>query len=328
VLPLIRNNTPFTVLILFIFTLVARLPALLHPVAPLPEEGLPLYNLLLGLCDVVLRGSAFGYTLLAVCLLFFQALYLNALAIRHRLFPRPAYVAAYCYLLLTSVLPSFSFFSSLIFVNWCLLGALDMMLRLAQPAHPRKQIYNAGLLVGLSALFGFSAVAYILLFLLALLLLRPFNIGEWVVALLGLCTPVYFLAGILFLADSEAMLLRWVTAGLSLPAWPGWSVYAVGLVAGVAVLAGCGLYVMRGQVAKSTIHIRRAWGVILCGCIISVPVAVFAGQQGGQAWLAVMPALSLVTAHPLYLERNKRFVLFVFWFSLALLVFCQVTFNR
>jgi hypothetical protein len=327
VLQLIRNNNPFTVLVLLIFTVLSRLWPLLHPVAPVPEEGLPLYNLVLRACDLLLRGSAFGYTLLALVLIFFQALYLNVLVIRHRLFPRPAYIPAYCYLLLTAVHPEFSYFTSLIFVNWCLLGAFDMMLRFSQPAHPRKQIYNAGLLVGLGTLFHFSAVAFVLLFLAALLLLRPFNAGEWVVALLGIFTPLYFMVGLLFLADADNVLPHWVR-GLVLPSPPAWSLYTFVLIVGTLVLAGSGLLVMRDQAVKSTIHVRRAWTVVVFGCILSVPAALFAGGLSSGAWIMATPALSLVIAHPLYLERNRKYALLTAWGSLVFLVFCQLTFNR
>ncbi len=326
-LQIIRNNSPFTVLILFIFSLLVRLPALSHPVTPLPVEGLPVYNLLLYLTRFLVGGSAFGFTLLTTLFLFLQALYLNTIVIRRRLASRPTHIPVYGYLLLTAIFPGFSHFSSLIFVNWCILGALDMMLRFSQPANPRKHVFNAGFLIGMSTLFHFSSVGFILLLLLGLLLLRSFNPGEWFVALLGICTPVYFLTGLLFLADRLYELQYWPDLGFALSGRIDISVYVIGVIVGIAAMVAAGMYTLQQQVSRAAVFIRRGWSLVVCYGGIALLVAIFVSGTGGAAWLVAMPALSLIIVQPMYLEKNKRFSNFTFWFSLAFLVFCQLIYN-
>ncbi len=326
-LQIIRNNSPFTVLILFIFSLLIRLPALSHPVMPLPVEGLPVYNLLLYMTGFLVGGSAFGYTLLTALLLFLQALYLNTIVIRRRLVSRPTHIPVYGYLALTAIFPGFGHFSNLIFVNWCMLGALDMTLRFSQPANPRKHIYNAGFLVGMSTLFHFSSIGFIPVLLLGLLLLRSFNPREWFVVLLGICTPVYFLTGLLFLTDRLHELQHWPDPGRALSGRIDISVYAVGAVAGVIAMTTAGIYTLHQQTSRAAVFIRRGWSLVVCYGGIALPVAFFMNGAGGAAWLAVMPALSLIIVQPMYLEKNKRFSNIIFWFSLVFLVFCQLIYN-
>lgn len=324
-LQIIRNNSPFTVLMLFIFSLLIRLPALSQPVMPVPVEGLPVYNLLLHLTGYLVGGSVFGFTLLTALLLFLQALYLNTIVIRRRLASRPTHIPVYGFLVLSAIYPGFGHFSNLIFVNWCMLGALDMILRFSQPANPRKHIFNAGFLVGMSTWFHFSAFGFIALLLLGLLLLRSFNPREWFVVLLGICTPVYFLAGLLFLTDRLPELQYW-------PDWvlPGRidiSVYSLGAVTGVVAMVAAGVYTLRQQMSRAAVFIRRGWSLVVCYGGIAMPVAFSMSGTGGAAWLVMMPALSLIMVQPMYLEKNKRFSNIIAWFSLVFLVFCQLTYN-
>lgn len=301
---------------------------MVHPVAPVPLAGYYLYNHLLQWFNVVLNNGAFAYTFLVLIMIFGQSLYLNVITIRHRLFYKPTYIPAFCYLLLTSVTTDFSYFGPSLLVNWCLLAAFDTMMFFPQSTHPRKYIFNAGFILSMAALVQFSASIYVLLLIMGLILLRSFNIGEWLVGLLGVITPVYFFAGILFLNDKLHEFLKWPQVGISLPRQIHNPVYLLGSVSGIIILVASGLYVMQGQMPKSTIYVRRSWGVVTSTWVISLLVAVFTGLDVKAAWLVALPALSLIIAQPLYLEKSKRFSNFIFYFFLLLVIFCQVAINK
>ncbi|XZF16075.1 hypothetical protein ACTHGU_08045 [Chitinophagaceae bacterium MMS25-I14] len=326
-LQLIRNNSPFTVLILFICTLLLKLQVLLHPEVPAVLPDYYLYGRVLKFFGFFFGASAFAWTFSAIILLFCQALYVNAIAVRHRLFYKPTYIPAFCYIMLCSLSPDFGYFSDPLLVNWCLLAGLDVMLMFSQPTHPRTHIFNAGFIFSLAVLLQFPAIFLFLLLAVALLLLRSFNIGEWMVALLGFISPVYFFAGILFLADQLHHFLNWPVLGISLPRQIHNPVYLLGVVSGTIILLACGLYVMQTQMSKSTIYVRRNWGVITAALIILVLVAVFTGLEIDAAWLVVMPAVSLVVAQSLYLEKSKRFSNFIFYFFLLFVIFSQIAFK-
>ncbi|WP_123985176.1 DUF6427 family protein [Taibaiella soli] len=323
-LQLVRNNSPFTVLILFIFTLLIKMQVLLHPVAPVALPGYYLYNHLLSFLNIFLGNGAFAYTLLGIIMLFGQSLYLTAITTRHRLFYKPTYIPAFCYLLVTSVTPAFSYFSSAMVVSWLLLMAIDTMLFFPQSVNPRKYIFNAGFFCALAALFQFSAIAFVLLLIMALILLRSFTLGEWMVGLLGVFTPIYLWAGILFLNDQLPQFKDWVQVGISLPKQIHNPVYLLGTFAAMSILIASGFYVMQGQMPKSTINVRRSWGVITSGWIISSIAAAFTGSEVSAAWLISLPAVALVIAQPMYLEKSKRFSNFIFYFSLLMVFFCQI----
>jgi hypothetical protein len=322
VLQLFRNNSPFTVIVLFIFALLVKFPVLLHPIAPDPVAGHFLFNYIIKGLFFVFRHGSFAYTFLAIVILFLQSLYLKGITTRHKLFPRYTYIPSFVYLLLTSVYPPFNGFNETLLVNWFLLGAMDIMFGFTQTNQPRKLIYNASFLLSVAALFQFTMFAFFLLLLVGMVMFRSFNLGEWSVAIMGYVTPCYFLASILFLSDKFGLYKEWPHIGFSLTSNIASPFYLILTLAGILILLTCGLYAMQQNVAMSNIYIRRDWIAVSFYLIISVFVAVLTDPGIKTAWLIAMPALSIIISHALLLEKNKRFSNFIFYFSLVFLIFC------
>lgn len=321
---LIRNNTPYAVLLLLIFALLTQGGVLLHPVAPVARPDEQVYGWVLHLFNSVLRGNAMAWTVVSFLLLFAQALYLNRVALHHKLFSKPTYVPAYLLLVYAAFSPAFAPFSPVLVVNFIGIGALDAMLQFGHPSQPRRQIFNAAFLVATAALVQFSAVFYLLLLVMALLLLRPFHPGEWVTALLGLVTPIYFFAGLLFLTDRLPLLRQWPALGLNLPRHVAHPVPLLGAIGGVTVLMLAGLYTLQEQMRRTTIFVRRAWGAVVSGMIAALLVAVFAASAPAAAWWAMAPGFALVAAPTFAVEKPRRVATFIFWFSVALVLLCQM----
>jgi hypothetical protein len=322
VLKLFRNNSPFTVIVLFIFTLLVKFPVLLHPAAPVPIPGHFIYNYIIRFLYMMFRHGKFAYTMLAIVILFAQALYFKSISVRHKLFPRYTYIPAFVYLLLTSIYPQFNYFNETLLINWFLLGAVDFMFSFTQTNHPRKLIFNASFLLSMAALFQFTMLAYFFLLLVGMVMFRSFNLGEWSVSLMGYATPPYFLASILFLADRFGLLYRWLHIGFSMSFDVVSPFYIIVTLVGILILLGSGIYAMQQNVAMSNIYVRRDWGAISFYLIISVFVAILTDKEVKSQWLIALPALSIIISHALLLEKNKRFSNFIFYFSIIFLIFC------
>ena len=319
---LLRNNSPFAVIFLFIFALVAKMNLLLHPAVPVMIPGHFLYNYVLRGMQVVFGRAAFAYTMLSIILIFIQSIYLNSIAVRHKLFPRNSYMTAFVYLLLTSIYPRFSFFNETIIFNWLLLGAIDIMFSFTQTTQPRKLIYNAALLFSLAALFQFTGLAFVLLLLIGMVMFRPGNLGEWSVALLGYITPIYFLVSILFLVNKLYLFTHWPHIGFSISPLKNSVGSLIATMMGLFILLVSGIFAMRKNVPMSNIYIRRDWIALSFYLIISMMVAFLTDKAVESAWLLALPPLSIICTHAMALEKNKRFSNFIFYFSLIFLVFC------
>jgi hypothetical protein len=327
VVHLVRNNSPYTVIILFIFTLLIKLQALASPQLPVLPQNHIFFDGILDVFNAIFGGSAFAYTMLSVVMLFGQALFLNAIAVRFRLFTKATYVVAYLYLLLTSIHPAFSYFSETLVLNWFLIGALHALLAFHQTVNPRKQIYNAGFLLCLTAVLHFPAIFFIGLLIAALVLLRSFNAGEWIVGLMGYLTPIYFFAGVLFLTDQLPAILQWPDLGLAFSRNMGSPFYTTVVIAGILILFFCGVFVLNGQISRSAVFIRRSWVMIVAGLILALAAAFTTDVTQKSGWLMAMPLLSLIIAQPLNLEKSKRFSNFTFYFSLLFIIICQLAYN-
>lgn len=321
-LQLFRNNSPFTVIVLFIFALVVKFEALLHPVLPTPVNNHFLFNVILQGMSFVFRQGAFAYTLLSVVILFIQSIYLKGIASKHKLFPRATYVPSFVFLCLTSIYLPFNTFSETLIINFLLLGAVDTMFGFTQTTQPRKLIYNAAFLLSMAALFQFTILAFFLLLLVGMVLFRPFNLGEWSVAMMGYFTPFYFLACLLFLTDKFGVYSLWPHIGFSLSSHVVSIFYMIVTLAGMFILLASGVYAMQQNVAMSNIYVRRDWIALSFYLFVSVLVAILTDVEIRTAWLITIPALSIIISHALLLEKNKRFSNFIFYFSLFFLVFC------
>lgn len=322
VLRLVKNNNPFTVIVLFIFALIVKIPALIYPRMPEPIEGHFLYNYLLKGLSAVFLNSAFVFSLVTVIILFIQSIYIKNIATRHKLFPRYTYVPSFVYLLLTSVYLPFNYFNETHLVIFLLLPAVNSMFGFSQTPHPRQLIYNVAFLLSCTALFQFSMLIYFLLLLVGMVMFRSFNGGEWSVAAMGYFTPIYFLVCLLFLFDAMPLLSVWPRVGFSLSLQVVSPLYLTVTFSGMGLLLLAGVFAMRKNVALSNIYVRRDWIAISYYLIISLLVAALTDNAIKSAWLIAIPALSIIISHALLLEKNKRFSNFIFYFSLAFLAAC------
>lgn len=323
-LQILRNNTPYATFILFIFTLVIKAQALLHPVVPHAGDGQVIYGAVLSAMAVVLGKNPLLYTVVGILCIYLQALYINRIARKHRLYAKPSFLPAYTFLVLTSVHPGLSQFNIAVIINWCLLFALDQLLSLSQSNSPDKKLFNAGFLFMLAALTDFSLIFFILFFWVALAILRPFNIKEWTISLLGILMPVYFLLVILFLSDRLAIIKAWPRLYWDIPAHPHATAYFWGTGVFMALLLIGAAMNLQRQMGKLTIFVRRCWLTFTTMFVLSLVCLIFSGEKMSVIWLICLLPQTFIIANVFYNEKSKLISTFGFYCSLALLIYSQV----
>ncbi len=327
-LHLVRGNTPYTVIILFILTLVLRLQALGNAVMPVADAPHALFGQVISFLRPVQGGSAVAFAILALLMAFGQAIYLRWITVKHRLFVRPSYLPAFAYLSLSSLHPALGQFSVQLLLGWLLLGALDAALYFSRRGEGPRTIFNVGFILGCAALLHFPALILIVFLLLALMLLRAFKPGEWIVAMLGYFTPVYFAAALLYLFDRLSIMRDWPALGLSLPRpWPH-GAYLPVVIGGCVLLAAGGLAVLMRIVYKMPVSTRRSWGAVVAISVLSALMCLLTPKGPDAAWAGLMPGLSLIIVPPMAAEKRSRWANFTFYFLIALVVFAQLAVRR
>lgn len=321
---LFKNHHPFTVLVLLIFAILGNLQLMLHPAVPAVLPDQVAYGWLVGVLRILFGQHASAYALFAVFLQFGQALYLNHITVRYRLFGKATYLPAFVYLLLLALHPGIGGFSPQLFANWALIAALQAGFALNNAPSPRKQIFNLGFLLSLTALLSPAALLLVGCLMAALGIMRSFKPGEWVVAFLGYLTPIYFFAGILFVTDRLEVLQHMNYFMLDLQSSRQHLLHTVGVLSGLALALLFSLFSLQQAFGRTAISVRRTWWLVLSCFVISLPAALLAQPQPHHAqWLLLAPSLSLLLALPLHGEHSRKLGNLLFWFLIVLLIFAQ-----
>jgi hypothetical protein len=145
--------------------------------------------------------------------------------------------------------------------------------------------------VGLSVVCYHPTAILILVVLFALTVVRPFRLAEWVILLMGILLPFYFLAAYLFLRDEIWPLSEpFPYLHLNLPA------AKMGCMAGdirLSVLAGipgCRLVYWQMSVKRMVIQIRKNWGVMMVMLLILLPIPfIFINAGIESAFMSLLP---------------------------------------
>ena len=139
------------------------------------------------------------YPTIAFILLYSQAIAFNKLVSDQRLMPKANYLTAMSYLLVTSLFVEWNVLSAPLIINTLLIWVWAKMSGLYTSQKPKTSLFNIGIAIGLSTFFYFPSIAFSILIVFGLAVTRPFKFAEWLIALLGIITPYYFLLAIAFL---------------------------------------------------------------------------------------------------------------------------------
>jgi hypothetical protein len=91
-----------------------------------------------------------------------------------------------------------------VFANIFVLLALLNLLDIYRSEESLSKIFNAGVYTTMAIFFYFNYVFFMLLFFIALVILRSFNWREWVIGILGLVSPVLIYVAICYLTGTES----------------------------------------------------------------------------------------------------------------------------
>lgn len=307
-MPVIRwfkSDSPFIALLLLIYALVVKGYYLAHPFADVSSVAGSgyIYHLLLDWKPTRELLSHHGQ-ILAFVILLVDAFLLNALTGRFRLFQQTSYLTAFLFLLLSSFIDVWNYPSASLMASPLIVWALYLSFSLYSSRSPRGTVFNIGLLVGIASLFFIPSFLLLLLVWFSLMISRPFRLAEWLLAVLGILAPYYFLGTYFFISG------HWNYAAL----FPDlkWSFHAIhfdyrvfSALGIIALLCLTGLYNLQRSYMKLLIQTRKHWSIVL----FFIPVAFFIpfleGSPGIDMFLMCLLPMSVLSALPLYYLKKS-----------------------
>ena len=314
-----KANNPLNNFLLFVYAVALKFYILIDPVVP-TIQGLDgvLYRTFLNWLQPAGNHYPVIYSMIAIALLFVQAISLNKLISEQRLFPKLHYLPAMSYLLITSVFSEWNVLSSALIINTLLIWVLSRLCNLYNNPHAKTTLFNIGMATGLATLFYFPSIAFSILIIAGLTITRPFKLPEWLIALVGMITPYYFLGAWFFLADHWDK-FRLPGIAFSLPRFYETALAYTGIIL-VLVLISIGMLFTRNNMRRLIVHSRKSWNLIYLYFFVSLFVPFLNAGGTFDYWiLTAVPASAFIGA-AFFFPQRKWFAIVFHWSLVALTI--------
>lgn len=314
-----RANNPYNTFLMLVYGILLKLPIFLHPVVPQTQQidGF-LYRAILNWLQPIGSSFPFIYPLIAYILLYTQAVSFNKLVNDLRLMQKPNYLTGMSYLLVTSLFTEWNMLSAPLIINTLLIWVWARMSGLYSDAHAKTSLFNIGIAIGLATFFYFPSLAFAALIIFGLAIIRPFKLSEWIIALLGIITPYYFILAWAFLTDKWKG-YHFPGIAVTSPKFnqTNWSAAAI-IVVLAAALAG--LYFVRQNFRRQLIQTRKSWNLLFLYLFVAVFVPFINATHTFEYWiLCAVPIAALLGAAFLY-PAKKIIPLVLHWVMVAFVI--------
>jgi hypothetical protein len=311
-----KANNPYNNFLLLVYGLLLKLPFFLEPVKPepAPTDGKLFHTLLHTLSGA---GDRFPviYPFTCFLLLYTQALTFNRIANEQRLLPKPNYLIAMSYLLITSLFREWNILSAPLLVNTLLIAVWGSMSNLHQVKKPMPALFNIGIIIGITTSIYPPSIAFVALVIFGLLFTRAFHPAEWLVALLGIICPYYFFAAYAYLTN-QLRLFRFPRPAISLPTFyqTNWAAAAIIIV---LLAASIGILFIRKYYFRQLVQTRKSWNLLFLYLLVALFVPFINTSSSFSYWiLSAIPFSAFMGSSFFYPER-PIVPLFFHWLIVA-----------
>lgn len=322
---LFKRKNPGNAILLLIYALVLKFPIFLYPRVPVasPTDGY-LYSRVLNFLLTVTGSTGIVFSLLSFFILFIQASLFNRIANHHKLFPKPNFLPGMAFILVTSLIPSWSFFSAPLLVNLLMIWAWYRMLNLYSTTQPGAAIFNIGILIGICTMLYFPSIVFAVLMLFSLVTMRPFRIREWIIGLIGVTTPYYFLFIFLYLGGSWNWNIVLPAVKFHLPALPS-SVWITASIALLVIPFIIGGFFVQNNLNKMLIQVRKSWSLLLLFLMIGAVIIFMNNDAEYTNWMLTALPFAAFHASAYYFPVQRLFAGILHWIIFGFVIVLMYT---
>lgn len=318
-----KANNSYNGFLLLVYAAILKLPLFLNPVTPQPLQidGF-LYRELLKWIEPLGKGFPLIYSLITFSLLYTQAGSFNKMVNDQRIMQKPNYLTGMSYLLITSIFIDWNTLSAPLIINSLLIWVWAKMSSLYNHQKPKSILFNIGIVIGISTFFYFPSLAFAALIIFGLAIIRPFKLAEWLVALLGIITPYYFLLAFVYLTD------KWKT--YKLPSFVvtnpvfNESKLTYSAIVFISFCSIIGFIYVQQNFRRQLIQARKSWTLIFLYLIVALFVPFINEVPSFEYWiLCAIPLSALLGAAFLY-PNNKWVPGFMHWLMVGFVILLSI----
>lgn len=318
-LALFRTNQIAYSILLLLYAVILRFPYFTFPYPSDQAND--------GVLSLFLRDSlASNYLLsgiITLVVVFIQAVLINNLANKYRLFSEMTLFPGLFYILLVSSVQDFLPMSAILLGNTFLILALENLLKIYKNTKCADAIFNIGFWIGTAALFYNAYLIFFFLAFVGLSVLRSFKFKELIMVLCGYILPFLFASAYFFWHDQfqtywNVHILQQFSF-LDFRLTQDWSTYSKLILLAIFFLIG----LMNGYNFDKSSKTRNYMLIIYAALLISGFTFLIQDNVRISHFLIIMAPLSiLVTARFLSLSKTTAEIVHLVFFLAV--IFMQI----
>ncbi len=252
-----------------------------------------------------LNSNSNGIRFLNIVLLFSESLFLNKIVTDHRLMEKPGFVPAMTFLLLSALLP-FRITTFFILISGLLIGLLKILIIIFKQEQPNNNLIAAGFITGSLAAMNTVYWTTYLWLIIALFIMRPASVKEWLICTMGFVLPFYFVLSWQYLTD-QLDLKSFFSIGSFAFMLPKYSTLIWTKIAVFITLPVLGLWAYGSQISKMVIQNRKTYLTIFILSIFILVVMILKLNVLGNELMFLLTPASFLFA-PFFLSFRKEFI--------------------
>lgn len=265
------------------------------------------------------------FAFLAFINLLGQALFLNFLFVRSVLLEQKSYLPAITYILISSLVPEWNYFSLALLSNWLVLLMMYYLFQLNDVEEARHLIFNSAFSAGMATLILPSNIFLIIIVAVGMIVLRGSKLSEWLLMLVGFLLPAYIVIALFFLTDNIAMISTLLPFDFNIlnvfndVEWSEIMLPSILLV----LFAFLGLFTLSRNSGTMLMRTKNLWLLIVVASIISLLGGFLDLSQGFYVWLPTLLLLSIIFTN-IWLASYRKWILnLLFYASIAFTLYIQ-----
>lgn len=189
-------------MLLVLLIAILKINSLLHPQLEVQDlNKYPLSSVVKNLVQFSALPVSVVMLALSFVLIFLQCILINNTVNELKLLPQNSYLPAFAFAISSNLFQEFSIFEPQLIANTFLIIAMASVFKFYMREKFFGQIFNTGFIIAVAALFYFPYIIFAAFLLLGLMLMRPFNWREWMVAMFGLIIPFYLAGTYLYVTN-------------------------------------------------------------------------------------------------------------------------------
>lgn len=316
---LFRDKAITSIIYLLLLALATHVHFFLTPalVVAQPNEGL----IGLFLTKFIQPLPASIIFVIYLVLILVQAIRLNVALNNYKMFQQQHYTVAMCYILFSGFFTEWSSITPALIANSLIIWIFIKLANLNNNANPKTLLFNIGLIAGITILCYHPTISLVGITFFALAIVRPFRIAEWLILLMGLVIPFYFLGCYLYLTNNIQFLKTYLpNLQLHLPLQNANFVLWIGVLV-LIISVVIGVYYNQVNSNRMVIQIRKSWAVMFVLLLLMLPLPfIFKNATLDSAALSLIP-LSAFAANMYSYPKKLALPNILFWLSATFIAY-------